>query len=43
MTFGFQWGLGSHGTEYGGLQTAPNSGIYATPANQAYVRLTRYL
>jgi hypothetical protein len=43
MTFGFQWGLGSHGTEYGGLQTAPNSGIYATPANQAYIRLTRYL
>ncbi len=42
ITYGFQWGLGSHGTEYGGLQTAPDSGIYVTPANQAYIRLTWY-
>jgi hypothetical protein len=42
MTYGFQWGLGSHGTEYGGLQTAPGSGIYATLADQVYGRLTWY-
>jgi hypothetical protein len=43
VTCGFQWGLGSRGTEYGGLQTAPGSEIYAVPANQAYARLTLYL
>jgi hypothetical protein len=40
VTVGFQWGLGSRGSEYGGLETAPASGIYATSADQGYARLT---
>jgi hypothetical protein len=42
LTCGIQWNIGGRGTEYGGLQTAPDSGIYTTSANQAYVRLTWY-
>ncbi len=42
LTLGFQWGLGGRGTEYGGLETVQGSGIYAVPANQAYIRLTWY-
>ncbi len=43
VTFGYQWGLGRRGTEYGGMETAPGSGIYVTPADRIYGRLTWYL
>jgi hypothetical protein len=42
ITCGIQWNTGGRGTEYGGLQTAPASGIFTTTADQAYARLTWY-
>jgi hypothetical protein len=42
LTAGYQYSLGSHRTEYGGLETAPGSGTYAAPARQAYLRFTWY-
>jgi hypothetical protein len=43
LTAGMQWGIGRRGTEYGGLETAVNSNLFAVPANQLYARLTWYL
>jgi hypothetical protein len=43
LTLGLQWGLGADGTEYGGLETAPGSGIFATPARLIYARYTWYM
>jgi hypothetical protein len=42
LTLGFQFPLGGHGSEYGGLPTAPDSGIYWTPAARLYARLSWY-
>jgi hypothetical protein len=42
LTLGFQWGAGETGSEYGGLETAPDSEIYATPADLIYARFTLY-
>jgi hypothetical protein len=42
LTCGLQWAWGRRGTDYGGLETAPGSGIYAVPARQLYGRLTWY-
>ena len=43
ITAGFQLGIGGNGTEYGGLETDPGSGVYVAPADQVYLRLTWYL
>lgn len=40
VTAGAQWGIGSLGTEFGGLETAQNSGVYDTPSNRVYARFT---
>jgi hypothetical protein len=42
VTLGFQWGIGGHGTEYGGLETTEGSGVFAAPADTAYARFTWY-
>jgi hypothetical protein len=42
ITAGYQWAAGSRGTEYGGLETAPGSGVFAVPGNQLYARFTWY-
>ncbi|WP_455384992.1 hypothetical protein [Acidihalobacter prosperus] len=42
LTAGLQFPLGGRGTEYGGLETVPGSGIYAVPAERVYARLTWY-
>ncbi|HUW99121.1 MAG TPA: hypothetical protein VMV40_09850 [Acidiferrobacter sp.] len=43
MTAGIQRGFGGHHTEYGGgLETAPNSGVFVAPATSIYARLMWY-
>ncbi len=43
VTAGFQWGFGGRLAEYGGgLETAPNSGIFVAPADRLYARFTWY-
>lgn len=42
FTAGLQFPFGRRGTEYGGLETAPGSGVYAVPAERVYARLTWY-
>lgn len=43
VTAGLQWGFGGRLAEYGGgLETAPNSGIFVAPADRLYARFTWY-
>jgi hypothetical protein len=42
LTLALQSGLGPHGTEYGGLETAAGSGIYVTPDRYLYARIDWY-
>ncbi len=42
LTLAAQSGLGPHGTEYGGLETAPGSRVYASPDRYLYARVAWY-
>ena len=42
LTLAAQSGLGPRGTEYGGLETSPASGVYATPPRFISLRLDWY-
>jgi hypothetical protein len=42
VTAGLQFPFGRRGTEYGGLETASGSDVYAVPAERVYARLTWY-
>ncbi len=42
LTLGAQSGIGPHGTEFGGLETANGSGIYLPPDRYLYARLAWY-
>ena len=42
FTGGFQWSRGGKGSEYGGIQTTPDSGVVLAPADWMYLRLTWY-
>lgn len=42
LTVGAQSGIGPHGTEFGGLETAPGSAVYLTPDRYLYARLAWY-
>jgi hypothetical protein len=42
LTLAVQSGLGPRGTEYGGLETAPGSGIYIKPERYLYARIDWY-
>ena len=42
LTLAAQSGLGSRGTEYGGLETTAGSGVYVAPARYLYARVDWY-
>lgn len=42
IDFGITAGFGAKGTEYGGIETSPGSGIYFEPVNQVYARLAYF-
>lgn len=42
LTLAVQSGIGPHGTEYGGMQTAAGSGMYVAPERFVYLRLDLY-
>jgi hypothetical protein len=42
LTLAVQSGLGPHGTEYGGLETAAGSGTYVAPDRYLYLRVDWY-
>lgn len=42
LNLGFQTGFGKSGTEYGGMELAPATGIYNPPANRIWARYSWY-
>ncbi len=42
VDFGANVGAGATGTEYGGIETGPASGVYNKPLNQIYARLAYF-
>jgi len=42
LDFGVNIGMGANGTEYGGIETSPESDIYNEPLNQIYARLAYF-